>query len=271
MSHRQLFNSKRIRQWQVKFYKNLDITLNFLKNINSKVMNQIVIIWSNRNLSNSFVNRLIELKNTKKIHKFSLLSILIIHCYSVCYLTIDISLRPTHISFDLDVLFVASRGPRNRSETTREISDESSVLNETTLTEYSLISWPIKLHSYPAPCQRPRIQRKVEVHCREGRPLPFYQAKGKSRVTSAPLLRFVKIRNVPGTRSAYRTRSLLGEDFFSFSLTGTLFTFRCDTTYRLILIIAPRRRDASNRLPTMSSRIQLRSIENRSTTTTNHC
>lgn len=120
MSHRQLFNSNRIRQWQVKFYKNLDITLNFLKNINSKVINQIVTIWSNRD---SFVSRPIEPKNTKKIHKFSLLSILIIHCCSVRYLTIDISLRPTHISFDLDVLFVASRGPRNRSKTTREISE----------------------------------------------------------------------------------------------------------------------------------------------------
>lgn len=37
----------------------------------------------------------------------------------------------------------------------------------------------------------------------------------------------------------------------TFSLTATLFTFRRDTTYRLILIIAPRRRDASNRLPTL--------------------
>lgn len=43
----------------------------------------------------------------------------------------------------------------------------------------------------------------------------------------------------------------MAEDFFSFSLTiGTLFfTSRRDTTYRLILIIAPRRRDASNRRP----------------------
>lgn len=128
----------------------------------------------------SFVSCPIEPKNTTKIHEFSLLSILIIHRCSVCYLTIDVSLRPTHISFDLDVLFVASRGPRNRSKTTREISERMFAFkHETTLTEYSLISWPIKLHSYPAPCQRPRIQRKVEVRCREGRPLPFYQAKGQ--------------------------------------------------------------------------------------------
>lgn len=59
------------------------------------------------------------------------------------------------------------------------------------------------------------------------------------------------------------------QTFFRFSLTATLFTFRRDTTYRLILIIAPRRRDASNRLPTLSRRIQLQLIENRSTN--DHC
>lgn len=36
-------------------------------------------------------------------------------------------------------------------------------------------------HSYPAPCQRPRIQRKPKVHCGGGRQLPFYQDKGSTQ------------------------------------------------------------------------------------------
>lgn len=59
-------------------------------------------------------------------------------------------------------------------------------------------------------------------------------------------------RNVSSTRSAYRTSSLLARRFLFRSLWRSptlLFTSRRDTTYRLILIIAPRRRDASNRLP----------------------
>lgn len=60
-----------------------------------------------------------------------------------------------------------------------ETFNESLVSSGTTLTEYPTIFCPIKLHSYPAPCQRPRIQQKPKVHCGGGRQLPFYQDKGK--------------------------------------------------------------------------------------------
>lgn len=52
-------------------------------------------------------------------------------------------------------------------------------------------------HSYPAPCQRPRIQRKPKVHCGGSRQLPFYQDKGNT--TGSPhkihFLDSSKVRN----------------------------------------------------------------------------
>lgn len=193
-------------------------------------------------------------------------SIPIIHHPNVsCYITIDISLRRTHISFDLDVLLILPVIVLKQRE---ETFNESLVSSGTTLTEYPTIFCPIKLHSYPAPCQRPRIQQKPKVHCGGGRQLPFYQDKGKQL---SHLTRSTSSIRQNSKRSRYVISTQPCTMLQTFSLTATLFTFRRDTTYRLILIIAPRRRDASNRLPTLSRGIQLQSIENRSTTIIAYC
>lgn len=180
-----------------------------------------------------------------------LLSIPIIHHPNVfrATITIDISLRRTHISFDLDALLILPVIVLKQRE--RKRFNESLVSSGTTLTEYPTIFCPIKLLTLTLHLAKDlefngnqRFIAEGVVSCHSTR------IKGQhNRVTSQdPLPRFVE-SSKRNFRSAHSHARCLAEDFSS--LTATLFTFRRDTTYRLILIIAPRRRDASNRLPTL--------------------
>ena len=260
MSRRQLFNSNRIRQWRVKFYKNLGTALNFLENVSDRVTNQTV--------SPLFVSCLNPTEGHEEISPFFLLSqrerererekeLFHFRLFNHPLLQRLLSYNwRIHISFDLDALILnreplvlAIRGKGNA----RETRPRPKVWTRTTLIEYSSTFWPTKLHSYPAPCQRPRIQRKVEARCGGGRPLPFYHVKGETsgHLNATPSIResskkrfqyAISIQNKLAAWPKISFRTLWRSPLFSS-------TSRRDTTYRLILIIAPRRRDASNRLP----------------------
>lgn len=82
-----------------------------------------------------------------------------------------------------------------------------------------------------------------------GRPLPFSYAKGLighfTNFTFSTRESSKSFRNSISIQHAVARATWL--QFFL--LRRPRFTFRRDATYRLILIIAPRRRDASNRLP----------------------